>query len=436
MKMLWEIMGLVVGVGLLTGLYAMHWQVRLRLWRRELDRRWSKCLDDARAIVAGVKLQYPGCEHARNAGTTIDSLTQASTAARNLQYEDLMNVLDLFDPAATPLYSLAKTENELNDVVTYWEVDKYEVPQGALGPGDGYPLQAGEINDVTATMRKMGNGGQLFRQGYGSGWVAEMVPKLPGTGKGVLAKALTKYTIKLKQNMEVALSSFDQTYNTDQGGANGPTMAGLRKMIDPANAYANANTMVPGAPTDIHQAPAGACVTGALVDTWNLSLVKTMLSALFDNVQQDRMYWLVCNKGLRQAFSGLTDPQQMAGGQANAVASQTRVFNSDQEDEKFKQKLVIVQTDFGTLKVMLAPLMGTTTTDTNGNPAASRAQRVFASQPNYGYIIPEEKIAKRWGFPIKKDELGHDGSGITRMLFTYVTLVVYNPQGFGFLALT
>lgn len=368
--------------------------------------------------------------------TTTNSFTQASSAYRNLQFEDLMDVLDLFDPAATPAYSLAKTEKKLDDTTTQWEVDKWLTPQAAVGPGDAYPLQAGEIGDVTTTRRKMGNGGQLYRQGFGSGYIAERVPKLPGSGKGVLASAYKKYMVTLKQSIEVGLTSFDQTYAADTGGANGGTMAGLRKMIDPANAYANANAMVIGAPTDIHSAPANACVTGALADKFNLGLVKTMLSALFDNVQKDREYYFLVNKGLRQAVSGLTDPQALGGGANNPVAAQTRVFTREQDDETFKQKVSVIQTDFGTLKVMLTSLMGTTQNDINGNPTAVRANRVFNNQPNYGYIIPAEKLAKRWGFPIDTDEMGHDGSGITRMLFTYLTLVVYNPQGFGFLALT
>jgi hypothetical protein len=221
----------------------------------------------------------------------------------------------------------------------------------------------------------------------------------------------------------------------DQGGVNGGTLAGLRKLMDPANAYANANAMVVGAPTDIHYAPPNACVSGALASVWNLSLIKQIASALFDNVQRDREYWLMCGKGLRQAVSGLTDPNNMAGAPGSTPAQQ-RIFMKDQDDETFKQVITRMVTDFATFNVMLNVLLGTTQSDANGNPTNVRANRVFSAQPNYGYVIPAEKLAKRWGFPIDTDELGHDGSGITRMLFTYLTLVVYNPQGFGFLALT
>ena len=364
--------------------------------------------------------------------TAEPNLRQTSSAYRDLAFEDLMDVLDLFDPASTPLLTMCKTERKLDNTTTDWEVDKYETPQGAVGPGDAYALQAAEIADVTGTRRKMGNGGQLFRQGFGSGYIAERVVRLPGSGKGVLASAYKKYLIKLKQTIEVGLCSFDQTFTADAGGANGGTMAGLRKMIDPANAYANANAMTFGCPTDIHSAPAAACVTGALANQGILSMVKTMLSALFDNVQKDRSYYWLVNKGLRQAISGLTDPS----GQNAPAAAQMRIFTREQDDETFKQKVSVIQTDFGTLDVMLDVFLGTTAADVNGVPTNTRANRVFTAQPNYGYILPMEKLAKRWGFPIDEDEMGHDGSGVTRMLFTYLTLVVYNPQGFGFQALT
>ena len=364
------------------------------------------------------------------------ALRSASSAYRDLGFEDLMDVLDIFEPAATPLFTLANSEKKLDATETSWEVDKYGTPNGALGPGDGYALQAGEIADVTSTRRKMGNGGQLFRRGFGSGFIAERVPRLPGTGKGIMASAITRYTVLLKQDIECALGSFDQVFALDQGGANGGTMAGLRKMIDPANAYASANAYVLGAPTDIHSAPADACVTGALADVWNLSLIKKIMQALLISTNMDREYWLLCNTGLRQAVSGLTDPQGLGGQAPNSTPAQVRIFVKDQDDETFKQRISVIETDFGTLRVTLDLLLGTTAMDVNGAPTDTRANRLFAAQRNYGYIVPQEKLAKRWGFPIDTDELGHDGGGVTRMLFTYLTEVVYNPMGFGFLALT
>ena len=346
-----------------------------------------------------------------------------------------MDVLDLFDPKATPLFTLAATEKKLDNVKTEWEVDKWPSPQGALGPGDGYALQSAEIANVVENRRKMGNGGQLFRQGFGAGYIAERVPRLPGSGKGVLSSGLVRYTQVIKESIEAAFGSFDQTYAADAGSANGGVMAGLRKLIDPANKYASANAMVPGAPTDIHYAPEDACVTGALADVFNLTLIKKMLSAIFDNVQRDREYWFLVGKGLRQAISQLTDPANI-GGAAGSTAAQMRVFMSDQSDETFKQIITRIQTDFGTLNVKLSTLLGKTMVDSAGDYTATRASRVFEGCANNGYIVPAEKLAKRWGFPIDTEELSKDGSGTTKMLFTYLTLVVYNPQGFGFLELT
>src|SRR5208282_845635 len=108
----------------------------------------------------------------------------------------------------------------------------------------------------------------------------------------------------------------------------------------------------------------------------------------------------------------------------------------DQDDETFKQRISFVETDFGSLRVKLDLLLGTSSTDVNSNPTAVRTNRVFLAQPNYGYIIPAEKLEKNWGWAIDTDELGHDGSGVTRLIFTYLTLKVLNPMGFGFMALT
>jgi hypothetical protein len=55
--------------------------------------------------------------------TAEPNLRQASSAYRDLAFEDLMDVLDLFDPAATPVMSLAATEAKLNNTTTDWEVD-------------------------------------------------------------------------------------------------------------------------------------------------------------------------------------------------------------------------------------------------------------------------------------------------------------------------
>jgi hypothetical protein len=75
-------------------------------------------------------------------------------------------------------------------------------------------------------------------------------------------------------------------------------------------------------------------------------------------------------------------------------------------------------------------------TDVNGVYTATRANRVFLSQPNSGYVITPEMIKRAMGIDVKQDELGHDGGGVKKMLFVYGTLKVKNPQGCGFQALT
>lgn len=375
------------------------------------------------------------------AQTLEPNLRQASSAYRDLAFEALDKALDLFDPPATPLWLMSGKGEQIDNTGYDWEVDMWQSPQGALGPGDGYALQAAEVLDVTQSRRRMGNGGQQIRVGYGAGWIAELVPKLPGTGKGVIKDAYRKYLEMMKQNWEVAALSLDQTYQVDSGGANGGLMAGLRCLMDGAvtspsgGKYANANAMVRGVPTDIHYAPTAACITGALANQGIFAMVKQSLKAIFNNVQRYREYTWLTNIGLSEAISGLTDPSAITAA-PNSTPAQTRMFVREQDDEEFKQVVAIIRTDFGWVKKVLDVFIGTTTTDINGNYTATRANRVFLASPNSGYILTPERVKKRLGFSIREDEMGHDGGGIKKMLFMYAGLQLTNPQGCGFEALT
>ena len=84
----------------------------------------------------------------------------------------------------------------------------------------------------------------------------------------------------LKQDIEVALCSLDQTAVQDAGGTSGCVMAGLRKLIDKANQYAAASSFAYGKPTDLHYAPTGATLTTALSSTFTYSAFRTMIKEL------------------------------------------------------------------------------------------------------------------------------------------------------------
>ena len=191
------------------------------------------------------------------------NLRQASSAYRDLPFEDVLDMLDRVDAAETPVFSMAKRGKELGNTEFWTEVDSWPGPQGAVGYADKYPVQAAEIQDNSANRRKVGNGGQAFRRAYGAGWIANQVPKLPGTGKGFEKRAGMDAMILIRQDMEAAMTSFDQTFVLDSGaqdGNGGGIMAGLRKLVDKNNQYANPNAAVLGCPSDLQYAPPAACV--------------------------------------------------------------------------------------------------------------------------------------------------------------------------------
>ena len=372
--------------------------------------------------------------------TTEPGLRQASSAYRDLPFEDMLDVLDMYDPGSTPLFTMARREKELGNTEFWHEVDSWNPPQGALGYGDAYPLQvASEVMDVTMNRRKIGNGGQTFRQGYGSGWVAEKVPVMTGTGRGFRKTGSVRAMVMLKQSIECAMASFDQTFNLDQGGLNGPLMASIKSLVDHNNSYASANAAVLGVPSDLHYAPVAACAAGVLADTFSQNLLQNALLALRQATQRNGTYWYLCGLGLRQAVTGLIKPMALQGA-AGAVAGQMNTYTQEMKDTKLGARIDVVYTDYGTLMIKETDFIGTTTTDANGNAiangAAGRVNRAFVSKPNYGLIVSQDKLALRFGVGFETDELGHDGGGVTKLLRTYCGVVVLNPMGFGFHALT
>jgi hypothetical protein len=357
----------------------------------------------------------------------------------DLAYEDLMDVLDRVEPAQTPLYTMAGREMELGNTEFAWEVDSWPNAAGAVGPGDGYAVQTAEVRDVTSNRRKMGNTGQAFRRVFGSGWIANAVPRLPGSGRGkILAEGAADAMVLLKQDIEVAMASFDQASFTDVGGASGSLMAGIRNLIDPANAYSAPSAFAYGKPTDLHSAPAGAIITGTLAGAFNLAALRTAAQALRTAVKRYKDYQLLAGLDLRAAVTGLVDPVTVSATGGALAATQSRNFTQALADSQLGISIDVIRTDYGRFMVIDTDFIGNTTTAANGSAEndANRSLRVYVNKPKYGLIISREKLFKRWGVPFDTDTLQNDGGGTNRQVRCYASGGLYNPVGFGFLLLT
>ena len=371
--------------------------------------------------------------------TTEPKLRQANSLYGDLAFEDLMNVLDRVDPAETPAFTMASRQMELGNTEFSWEVDSWPGANGAVGPGDGYAVQAAEARNVTENRRKMGNYGQAFRRVFGAGWIANQVPRLPGSGKGkLLADAAADAMVLLKQDLEAAFTSFDQTATPDQGGATGSTLAGLRKLIDPANAYASASAFAYGKPTDLHSAPSGAVLTGAMATVFNLSAVRTIAKALRQAVKRNKDYVFLCGLDLRSQVTALVDPQQATATGGTMAPATQRIFTQSMADSELGVSIDVIRTDWGRWMVVPTDFIGTTTTNATGGATtdATRSTRAYVSQPKYGCLLSREKMFKRFGVPFQTDTIANDGGGTTQQVRCYATLGVGNPTGFGFFLLT
>lgn len=376
--------------------------------------------------------------------TTEPNLRQSTSLAADLAFEDLMNMLDRVDPAETPLYTMARREYELGNTEFTWEVDSWPTANGALGPGDGYAVQtATETRDVTANRRKMGNYGQAFRRVFGAGWIANQVPRLPGSGKGkLLADGMTDAMVLLKQDIEAAFSSFDQFATPDVGSSTGSLMASLKNLIDYNNRYLAPSAFNYGKATDIQFSPTGANVTGGIAANFNLASIRTVAKVLRQTINRNKDYVFLVGLDLRSAVTALVDPIQVntsaTGGALASAPSQQRIFTQALADSELGISIDVIRTDWGRWMVVPSDFIGKTTLNATGGTTndAARSTRVFTQFPGYGLVISRDKVFKRWGVPFQSDDLANDGGGKLRQVRCYATMGVGNPQGFGYYQLT
>lgn len=373
------------------------------------------------------------------------NVRQSASAYLNISFEDFLDTLDRVTPEVTPLYSMAGREMELGATEFAWNVDSWPTPNGALGVADGESVATGSVRNRVANIRKMGNIGQGFRRPYGVGWIAGRVPRVAGLKKGnTIADAEADAQILLKQDMEVAFASLDQTAVQDAGSATGALGAGLFKMVDYANRYTNISAYAAGKPTDLHYSPTGANFTGAMSTVFTRANIKAAALALRQAAQVQGDYTLLCGLQLRQAVTDLTEPVTTTatgttGTNLVGFGSQIRMFQQAMMDNELGQSVDVIRTDFGRFAVVDTRLLGTTTTDSTGGAVASsgdRSSRAFVEKQKAGYLLRKGMFAKRWGVPIHSERIADSGGGATYDCKAFAGLVVYNPNYFGYFNLT
>lgn len=364
--------------------------------------------------------------------------------SKDITHEDFVDKLDRIAPAATPMMSMARNEVKLKAVDRAWNVDSYPGPKGAVGRADNEAAPAsGDAGsrDWSANVRKMGNIAQGFSETWRRGWIAD-VPQIAGVSDIDSYAKAGAYEL-LKQHAEVAMSSFDQVAVYDQGPKLGAVMAGYRKLTDDANKYAAASVYAIGKPTDIHAAPTGACLTGALTAVHNRAMWKSVALALRTAAKQNGDWMLVAGLSLRQAVTDLTDSASATTAAGGAAATQVRVLLRNESDNTLGATVDVIQTDFGRIMVTTSDYIGTTTTDVTGGAlsavntaSAHRVLASFVSSLKSGLIIKKGNTFKTWAKTPYSEKLGADGAGDSYDAKCLLTMGVDNPIKAGWLLLT
>jgi hypothetical protein len=296
----------------------------------------------------------------------------------------------------------------------------------------------------------MGNIGQGFSHAFGAGWIAQSVPKVAGI-KDPLAYAKAGAYLLLKQEMEQAFCSFDQTALAEQTYL-GSLGGGYRALIGYANRYTAFSSYAVGKPTDVHYAPTAACIGcdttaftatgGALSSLHSRAMWKNVAYALRVASKRSTDWTLLCGLGLRQAITDLTDAETTtATSTATSVygfGSQVRVFSKSQDDAVLGGSVDVIRTDFGRFAVAESDYIGTTK-NSSANTAISnvdhnsptglvqRKLSSFNSLPKAGLIIQRGNVWKSWGVPFFTEELAKTGAGNQYDSKGFAMLGVQNP---------
>ncbi len=375
--------------------------------------------------------------------------------SKDITNEDFANAIDRIEPAQYPMNSLAQTEVKLKAIDRTWNVDSYPTPKGAVGRADNEAAPASGAagsRDWSSNIRKMGNIGQAHSETYRTGWIAGQVPSIAGVSNVEDYAKAGAYEM-LKQHTEVAFCSMDQVAVYDQGPGLGAIGAGYRKLIDAANAYSAASSYAIGKPTDIHSAPTGSCLTGALSSVHNRAMWKSVALALRTAAKQKTDWMLIAGLSLRQAVTDLTVPTvntqtaTAASSVLGVAADQVRVYSRNETDNVLGATVDTIQTDFGRIFVTETDYIGTTTTDssgsalsavntTSGTGAGARGNAAFVASLKSGLLVKKGNLFKTWGIMPYSEKLGTTGGGDDYDAKQLLMLGVRNPILGGFMLFT
>ena len=368
--------------------------------------------------------------------------------AQDITHEDFADAIDRVKPARTPFMSLARNEVKLKAIDRSWNVDVFPNPKGAVGRADNEdaPATGSALSrDWSSGIRRMGNVAQAFSETFRIGWIAD-VPQIAGV-KDIKAYARAGAYEMLKQHIEVAACSLDQTALYDASPGLGAVLAGYYMLTTSGNGYTGTAYAAGQAPLSGSLcAPTGASLTASsasLSATHTRTMWKNVAAALRITTKESGDYMVICGTTLRQAVSDFTDPITATSGVSAMTTTQIRVYNRNESDSVLGATVDTIQTDYGRFFVTDSDYIGATTRDSADAASATwtgvsarRALLVFNSRPRAGHIIKKGNVFKTWAKMPETEELGRLGGGQAFDAKCLLTIGVDNPQRCGTLPFT
>lgn len=320
--------------------------------------------------------------------------------------EDLRDAITYADRKKSKFMTRIKKGTQPSNTLMEWMVDNYPEPrsEGTVDEAD-----VTNFENFAAGRVPLNNRLQIFERKPKVSRLANKVSDVAGVGRRKeMAKSIAKSIVMVKRDMEFHVLS-DLEAVVDDGNAGNKTRA-LGKWIQ-----STAQAIYP-VPDDYRPAAAQIDTTAiaSIADDTIIGVMQAIYDVTGDD-EADLVGW--CGSTFKRAVSKLTLYQPTV-----ANFDSVRRFTQMGDGKKITQSVDVLETDFGTLKLVLAAFINTGGTEGAHKSAASK---------RLCYVTPMEMLEWRASENPNYRALEDAGGGPRGLTESIGGLVCLNPKPFG-----
>ncbi|MEM6911060.1 MAG: DUF5309 family protein [Verrucomicrobiota bacterium] len=313
----------------------------------------------------------------------------------------------LIDTAKTPMASMLKKVNGLDQLEHSWTADEYDAPN-LTATVDGADVGASDHEDAQA------NRGELKGRCHYHSRVPKVSTLTESTSTGgtpagrAMAQAIAKKMKELKRDMESVIGSSQESAADD--GNDGNATRGLGAWLQTG---AQTHLPVPAA-----FRPSAGHIDATPMASFNEETLDGVLQTIWNVRDSAESYHLFCGGVLKRTISNLSRADSITG---SAVLART----FDGAVNKLETKVDIYQSDFGILNLHLDRHLGE---DETTDKVIRMARR--------GYLVDLDLVELKYNIPLRSRDLPDTGGGPRKKLEQCFMLCVGDPRGLGKFAAT